>query len=194
VVFQADPTMVPAGALVISFFDDADQAGDLGWHTEGPNGVQYGKVFVNPVLQNGGTPLTGELSVSSVLSHEVVEGWLDPTCSLWVDTNAGKLIAYEGADPVENDSYQIGVGQNPVRVSNFVYPNWFDAQAPKNSRFDYLGRVKGPFLMSKNGYYVSMAEGQPQQEFDDAEHYPAWKQKTKQYEAARTARRLKAVF
>jgi hypothetical protein len=186
---------VPAGARVLSLFDNADQAGDLGWHTESPTGQVYGKVFVEPVLTNGGFALTGALTVSSVLSHEVGELWADPTCALWADTTQNAAIAYELADPVESDSYSIAVGREPtteIAVSNFVYPAWFDAQAPAGSRFDYLGNLKAPFSMNKGGYYVVMTEGTTSQQFGD--EYPEWKLATKAHPAARTARRMKAGF
>src|ERR1700738_3690548 len=71
VVFYADPNQVPSAADRMVILDNADQAGALGYHDETPDGKPYGRVFVAPVLDHGGTALSGSLSVSAVLSHEV---------------------------------------------------------------------------------------------------------------------------
>lgn len=173
---------VPADAYVITLFDDADQADALGWHTESPQGKVYGKVFAKPVLDNGGDALTKPLSVASVLSHEVIEAYVDPTTALWAAADDGLLYAYEACDPVESDSY---VGMGDVTVSDFVTPAWFDPQG--HGRFDFLGRLSKPFTMTKGGYVVYMQGGQESQRF--GEHYPDWRLAMKGHPASRTARR-----
>jgi hypothetical protein len=59
----------------------------------------------------------------------------------------GRLYAYETADPVEEQTYQI----DGVAVSNFVTPHWFDPAA-HGVPLDYLGRLKHPFQLAKGGY------------------------------------------
>jgi hypothetical protein len=54
VIYLRDEMHAPPGSAVLGVLDNADQAGDLGWHTEGPDGTVYGRVFVQPVLANGG--------------------------------------------------------------------------------------------------------------------------------------------
>jgi hypothetical protein len=183
--------VTPAGSYVIGVLDDADQAGDLGWHSEGPGGVVYGRVFVRPVLQNGGSIMTTGLSVASVLSHEVLETIGDQHCNLWADVGDGTAIAYEVGDPVESDSYPLVIaaagGESiTAMVSNFVLPAWFDPMAPHTARFDYMQLTKGPFQVRDTGYVIVLAEGSVSQHW--GEHYPAWKKETKAQETSRTAR------
>lgn len=188
---------------IIGIMDDADQAGDLGWHTEGPDASVYGRVFARPVLSNGGNALTASLSVCSVLSHEAIETLGDRTCNGWMQRADGTLVATELADPVESDSYLVTIeaeGASPVlqgTVSNFVFPRWFDPDAPamaSNSGyfgnlagFDYMGMLESPFEVRSNGYVITMSGGTVSEQW--GEEYPAWRRATKESRWARTARR-----
>ena len=135
-------TFLPQGGAgarygaIIGILDDADQAGDLGWHAEGPDADVYGRVFARPVLSNGGNALTADLSVCSVLSHEAIEVLGDPACDLWAQRADGLLIARELCDPVESDSYRMtitaqGGEQVTGTVSDFALPAWFDPTPPR---------------------------------------------------------------
>ena len=190
VIYSSTVQDAAPGSWVIAVLDDADQAGDLGWHTEDQGDLVYGRVFARPALDAGGTALSGEYAVSSVLSHEVLESFSDPSCSLWAQTLQGPLVAYEVCDPVESDGYTITVGGWPVQVSNFVTPSWFDPQASSTDRFDYLGNVHAPFTMSKGGYWVQMQNGKVSQKF--GESFPEWKKATKLADTSRAARRRNA--
>lgn len=55
--------------------DDAEERaeGYLGYHIEDDNGVRWGRVYTKPILEDGGTMLGGDNSVSVTLSHEVIE-------------------------------------------------------------------------------------------------------------------------
>ena len=187
----SDPKI--AGSAVIGIFDDADQAGDLGWHTEVTGDVVYGRVFAQPVLANAGGILAGALSIASVLSHEVCETALDSACDLWADAGAGTAYARELCDPVESDSYEItvGTGVNAITatVSNFVTPAWFDPNASGGEEFDYMKLLTSPFQVRSTGYVVTETEGSVSQTF--GREYPEWRRATKNYPLARTARRLK---
>lgn len=188
VVYAADANSAPPGSWVIAVLNDADQAGALGCHDVTNNDVINGKVFVRPVLDNGGNALTASLSVASVLSHEVLETFVDPYCNVWHDTLAGYSIAREAGDPVESDSYAIPIDGTPVMVSNFVTEKWFDPFARKGSGgFDYLGRCTAPFQMTRGGYIIKMRDGRVTQQF--GEHFPEWKRAGKEFALARTARR-----
>lgn len=175
------------GSWVVSVLDDADQADALGWHTEEQGDLIYGRVFARPVLDNGGDVLTQQLSVASVLSHEVLETFADPNCNTWKDSGQGFMVAYEVADPVESDSYPVQVGKTQVTVSNFVTPAWFDPNARSGDRFDFLDSVSEPYEMTSGGYYVKMAEGKVSQVF--GEHYEEWRKEMKKADTARSARR-----
>lgn len=180
-------SLAPAGSWVISLLDDPDQADALGWHTEDSGDLIYGRVFARPVLDNGGDALTKQLSVASVLSHEVLETLVDPHCNTWSDSGSGYAVATEVCDPVESDSYAINYRGRAITVSNFVTPHWFDPNAAPGETLDYLHKVSKPFQMSKGGYIVVMKEGKVSQQF--GEHYPAWRKATKKVDTARAARR-----
>lgn len=176
---------------IITVMDDTDQAGDLGWHTEGPDASYYGRVFARPVLENGGDALTNDLSVCSVLSHECLETLLDRSCDLWAQAPDGTLFAYELGDPVESDSYAMAIttatGETVAgTVSNFVLPSWFD-ETPAPGPHDYMGLVTEPFQVRSTGYAIVMSGGVVSQQW--GEHYPAWRKATKEALGARTARR-----
>lgn len=151
--------VVPEGEMQIIVMDDADQAGALGYHTQDPQGNPWGRVFVNPVTKSGGTWFSGALSVSVVLSHEVIETFMDSSVNLWADMTDGEHeVAYEFCDPVEADAYEIDVTSKDgvvhhISVSNFVTEHWFDAYAT-NEKLDYMDRTPGPLKMSKGGYMV----------------------------------------
>lgn len=196
VIYMNAGSDVPPGSWVISVLDDADQADALGWHTEDQGDVIYGRVFAKPVLDHGGDALTQPLSVASVLSHEVLETFVDPHVNLLADDTKGTAYALEVGDPVESDSYTISIrprGQTlavPVTVSNFALPAWFDPLATSGP-YDYMGKVTKPFQMTSGGYVVYLKEGQWQQK--TGESYPAWKLQTKKSDTSRTARRVKNV-
>lgn len=176
---------------IIGILDDADQAGDLGWHTEGPGADVYGRVFARPVLENGGDALTNMLSVCSVLSHEVIEVLGDAACNGWAQRADGLLIARELCDPVESLSYPVSVASRTTTVrgtvSDFVLPAWFDPDAHPADQFDWLSRLSEPFQVRPDGYVIVMSGGTVTAQWGD--RYPAWRKATKAHQAARTARR-----
>jgi hypothetical protein len=184
-----DVTGLPSGANVITIFDNADQAGDLGYHSENPGGIVWGRVFAEPVLQNGGNALTDALSVCSVLSHELLETVADPACNRWCDTGNGYAVALELADPTESDSYPVTIGSVTATVSNFVLPPWFDPDAAPASQFDWMALASSPFEVRSTGYVLKLTEGTVSQSF--GEQYPAWRKATKESGLARTSRRLR---
>jgi hypothetical protein len=195
VIFHPDPTTVPAGSWTLAVVDNPDQAGALGYHTEDP-GAQiggqpyvHGFVFVDPVLDNGGTDVVGENSVSAVTSHEACELFIDPNCQMWADNGQGTAYALEVADACEQDSYTISKGTSrPISVSNFLLPGWFDPMTPAGTPVDYLRKLPAPFTLDAGGYVVKMVEGQASQQFGELS--PTWKQEAHALVGSRGARRM----
>jgi hypothetical protein len=191
-------TAMPSPGLgldaLIGILDDADQAGDLGWHTEGPGARVYGRVFARPVLENGGNALTDGLSVCSVLSHECIEVLGDPACNRWAQSASGTLVAVELADPVESDSYRITIDAGAEKVtgtvSDFALPGWFDP-ADDSGKTDHCGLTTAPFEVRATGYVIVMDDGQVSEKW--GREYPAWRRATKQ-SPARTSRRNSSVI
>jgi len=180
----------PAGTFIIGILDNADQAGDLGWHTLG-----YGRVFAKPVLQAGGNALTDTLSVCSVLSHEALETFGDLYANDWSDLGNCTCYAKELADPVESDSYQLTVAapggdQVTGTVSNFVLPSWFDLEG--TGPYDQMGLLTQPFEVRPDGYVVAMTDGYTTEQW--GEKYPAWRKATKASPSSRTSRRHAKSF
>jgi hypothetical protein len=133
-------------------------------------------------LNHGGTPLTGSMSVSSVLSHKVCEWFADRFLNLWADGPKGEY-SVEICDPVENDSYDI----DGVSVSNFVTPRYFDPLAPAGSQFDYLKKLTKPFTITTGGYIQIRNAGVVKSIF--GARYPKWKRPLKEFPAARSYKR-----
>lgn len=173
---------VPPDGFLVAVLVDPDLAGADGYHSEAPDGRAYARVFT------AGQTLD-EISVA--ISHELLEPLEDQSVNRWADDGRGTLYAVEISDPVEGDTYGIdlGDGQPPVMVSNFVTPAWFDPWAPADARFDHLGMLRAPFeLRTENGgYAVVMSNGK-------RSTLPASAAMTegKRHPAARTARRLRS--
>jgi|SRR5215217_2393269 len=153
---------IPDDADILTILDQSDSPGHVGYHRVTPDGRPYLRVFVHPILIHGGEFLTGSLSVSSVMSHEICEWFVDRFLNVWVDGPDGQY-ALEICDPVAEDTYEI----DGVSVSNFVYRPFFDPQAPLTSQFDHLRIVKTPFTarpgchlhVQKNGKLQSIRGG-----------------------------------
>lgn len=189
VAFYADAAKVPVSACVLYAFDDADQAGALGYHDEDPMGRYFGKIFAKTILDNGGTLMSGGLSVAATFSHEALEMWMDAPCNRWCQRADGTLVALELGDPVENDYYLTTVGSSSVALSNFVTPQWFDSYA-HGSRYDFLRKCSTPFQMTPYGYMITMTAGKVSDVF--GEHYPEWKKAMKRAnKSSRLSRRHK---
>jgi len=166
VAFYSNENLVPSTAAKIYIFDNADQAGALGYHTETMSGVVFGKVFAKTIKDYGLPTLykanaQKSITISSVLSHEVIELFVNPYVNLWSDgpqISQGNEYSYEACDAVEGDVYQITITAKPsniiVSVSNFLYPEYFDTASPSTVKLDYLGLIKTPFTMTSNGYMV----------------------------------------
>jgi hypothetical protein len=186
VVFYTDPAAIPAtahGIAIVDTIQDQPQ-GVLGFHTEDQGGRLWGVVAAKPELDNGKQVTSGDWSVSGVLSHEVLEMFVDPNCNLWASNDKGSAYSFEVCDPVEAPSYTV----SGVSVSNFVTPSWFDPLAPATAQFDKLGLLKAAFSILKGGYVVYETAGKEQQQFGT--EFPEWRKEMKSGPLARTRLRL----
>ena len=132
------------GAWTMIFFDNADEAGDLGYHDIHKNGMPLGKVFVLPTIEGGD-------KVSVTAAHELAEMLIDPSANLWSDGPRRSLWGYEVCDAVEEDEFDI----QGVAMSNFVYPAYFELfrlGKRKTTPYDYMNKVKQPFEIRPGGY------------------------------------------
>jgi hypothetical protein len=186
VTFYNKASDVPAGAFGVAIVNTIDDqpSGVLGVHT-----ADWGLVATQPEFANGAQVLTGDWSVSSTLSHEVLEIFVDPACNLWADNGQGKAYSLEVCDPVEAPTYTV----SGVSVSNFVTPSWFDPLAPSGAQFDKRGQVTAPFTMAAGGYVTYAKAGHVQQDWGTT--YPGWRQTMKEGQTGgRGHRRLLASW
>ena len=173
----------------ISLFDnDVEQQDAYGWHWVTDDGKPYARVFLDPILDQGGRWLRSSLSVSATVSHEACELIGDPAANQWAQTARGGLYAVELCDPVESDCYDVRLRNgSTVSVSDFVYPAWFNPFAPAGSRFDHMRVLTKPFEVASDGYAMQMTGGRVRNKYGRS--YPRWRKDTKRAYGSRTRAR-----
>jgi len=136
---------LPTGAWLLGVFDDADQAGALGYHDLTRYGQPLGKVFARATMEDHG-------KWTVTFTHELLEMLADPNINLCAfDEVARRLYAYEVCDAVEADA--LGYDIDGVTVTDFVLPGWFEPQhVSKTESFAFKSKVKGPFHLMPGGY------------------------------------------
>jgi hypothetical protein len=148
-MFASRNQTVPTTAWLISMLDNSDYYGALGYHDETSSGRPYGRVFAKDDITYG-------YSWTVTLSHELLEMMLDPYINLTVfaqdSATSGLIYAYEVCDACEDDS--LGYTINGVKVSDFVYPAWFDIMITDYTgvKFDHMSRLTAPFQLYTGGY------------------------------------------
>ena len=188
---------IPGYAWVLNMIDnDASVPGALGYHTEQNDHIN-GFVMAQPVLTNGGVPLVfdptnpGRYTVSATLSHECLEVIVDRFVNLYAD-NGNVSFSLECCDPVESNSYGVNVNGVLVAVSDFCFPNFFNAQATAtNSPFSYMKSVSAPFTLAPGGYAIvrTGGPGTEQQIFAKEKPMPQWRKDQKRSEFSRAYKR-----
>jgi hypothetical protein len=139
------------------FLDNADAPGALAYHDEEQD-TPLAKVFVDTIRQ-------ANASLAVAASHELVEMLVDPLCDCYAVTHDPQtLVAYEAADPVEDDS--LGFDVAGFTMSDFVYPAWFDVtRAAGSTRFDHQGVLDRPLQVHSGGYTITLTNGAVSQNF-----------------------------
>ncbi len=209
--FYSDPTKIPGYAYRAAIIDNDTQVqGAAGYHSEDADHPDLFVMAEVIIKQGNGVVLFDpsnpqNMTVSSVLSHEVCELAGDRFANFWADDGKGNLWALETADGVQDQSYVINVpnsfaasilhqvmkttiASTPVSMSNFVFPSYFNSQADNtNKPFDYLKQLTAPFTISKGGYSILMKEGKVSQKF--GKQISPWVKKMKTSELSRYAKR-----
>lgn len=103
--------------------------------------------------------------VSTAISHELCETAGDLACNLWADDGAHEW-ARELCDAVESNLYPVdlGDGQPPVHVSDFLLPAFFATGAPAPYTHMQAQDMAGsypsaPFATAAGGYQIQRASG-----------------------------------
>jgi hypothetical protein len=152
-VFVPRKRKPPRHAYRIDVKDKAqpEDAGYFGYHFQ-EDGYPIASIFADVDLKDDGT-------ISDTMSHEILEMLVDPAVNLYAYRPASGDIPdrgyfYEVCDPVQCVHYKI----DGVKVTNFVYPSWYEYVWPRGSRkFDHLGKIKEPFEILK-GCYADVRE------------------------------------
>ncbi len=145
---SAVPAVTTGGAITpdpspLTMQNTLDVDGAAGYHDEA-RGLARGFVATPP----NAPILVGSNADSVTASHEALEMFANPATNLNVDMPDGSSTWRELCDAVENDTYEI----DGVSVSNFLYPAWFDGEAPAGTKLDHLGKLSKPFTMTSGGY------------------------------------------
>ena len=140
----------PPGAWWLAILDDAKHATTLGVHDKTDEGLPLGKVFARTAQQN-------KVPWSIPASHELLEMLVDPeiNLSVFVQTSGthGVLYSYEVCDACQGTRFAYEI--DGVKVSNFVYPTWFQSfRRPGSARFDHRRRLKRPVPHLLSGGYI----------------------------------------
>lgn len=144
---------VPEDRCLMLIVDDIPEAPNaLAYHSITPAGRPMLRLGWETIKANGGTLIKGGGSMSSAMSHEVLETIGDPYVGWWSDFDGTREIALEVCDPVQGDSYEI----DGIAVSNFVGPRYF-SQGP--GPYDYMGSLTAPLTLSPGGYIVLREDG-----------------------------------
>ena len=137
----ASATDIRAGERVFAILATLpDAPGDIAYHSVDGNGVPFALLAITTC----DTVLGSGSSVSSSVSHEVVEEDGDPGCNRWADNGAGTEHAIELCDAVETQSYAITAQNGTVAyVSDFLLDAWFVPNAPGPYSFMSLAKMAG---------------------------------------------------
>jgi hypothetical protein len=195
--FYADPSTVPSNWWLFTMIDnDNSVPGALGYHTLNDQGQVIAFIMAQPILtpSAGGVVLfdpknPNNYSVSGCLSHECLEALLDKYCDLYAVDNT-TMYAFEICDPCEDTNIVVQVSGQSVFVSDFVCPEYFNAENTTGP-FDYCRKLTAPFSLTSGGYCVSgTSPSNLTQVF--GEEMPDWRRAMKKSPFSRASRRLGA--
>ena len=126
--------------------DNTDQAGFLGYHDITETGQPLGKIFA-------GTDALFQSSWTVTASHELLEMIVDPNINLTATKSnqdgTHTLYAYEVCDACDAD--QFGYEIDGIKVSNFVFPSWFQEFSGPGTVYDFCHKITAPFQLLPGG-------------------------------------------
>lgn len=147
VIFYPSGQQPPAGSWLLGIFDNSDQAGALGYHDLTAEGLPLGKIFAGTDAQYGS-------NWTVTASHELLEMLGDPDINLTVfrqnNDGSGVLYAYETCDACEDDQFAYDI--NGIKVSDFVFPSWFEDFHKAGTQYDYGKKINAAFGLLVGGY------------------------------------------
>src|SRR5581483_1655492 len=139
---------VSGGSELVQVLDDTDIPADAGYHTVDGSDTEIIKVFAKTITDGGGGVLNGpggglgSYCVARVLSHEVLETFIDPKVQLYAEDFGGHVWMMEVGDVANPFGYDLG----GVTVSDFGLPEWWDSLSTASS-YSYDDNIPGPFSL-----------------------------------------------
>lgn len=142
----SDVKELPDDGVLVAYSPTIETPGNLAEHWF--DGRPAALVLAAPGMQ------LREIQVAG--AHELDETDVDSDTSQFRTLPSGNRIALEVDDPTQGDETPIdlGDGGDPVWVSNYVLPAWFDASSPPGTKLDALGLISTPFYVRPGGYAV----------------------------------------
>jgi hypothetical protein len=152
-IFVGKDNQSPDGYSQLLVLDTSDDASALGYHDLTEAGFPLGKSFAKSDIDGG-------YSWTVTLSHELLEMLADPDLNLsaQVDGPDGrmKFYGYEICDAVEGDQY--GYLIDGVKVSDFVFPAYFEGFHKDGKQYDYRNLLKLPCPAMLDDGYLSVMD------------------------------------
>jgi hypothetical protein len=128
---------------------NAADSGALAEHGDDPEGEPTIDIYEDLIAKFGIGPEcpTLEDAVAAAASHELVEQRLDPKCDRTATLPDGRVVAIEGCDQVQAQTYR----KSGVCVSNFNRRSNFSIDSDA-APYDYLGAQTAQFQCEPGGY------------------------------------------
>jgi len=142
-----DPVLTQQDACPLIIYDKPDEPDALGYHSLQAKAQVFGKAFLDPIHSSGGSLIDGANSLSTTLSHEVLEMVGNPYVNFWADMDDGNQEGIELCDRVEADAYTI----DGVAVSNFLGPRAFRSGP---GPYDWMTLLQSPWELRPGGYVI----------------------------------------
>jgi hypothetical protein len=155
-VFTPSTQTPKASSWWIILLDSLDVAGALGYHDTTPSGLPLAKVDVH----------ASGAHWSITASHELLEMLVDPEINSCVQISPSQFLATEVCDAPEGDAYAYDF--HGVKLSDYVYPEYFFGAAPSGTIFDHSHAIAKPYQILQDGYlsYIDFSAGGGWQQVD----------------------------
>lgn len=156
--YYRDAKDVPEGSCIFTWVDDdRDVPGALGYHSQAGN-QPYSILMARIILEEAGGGVIdvkeGGCSCASVFGHELFELGINPNVVDWVEMPDGRFLAKEVCDPVQDGIVLVTLDSGVVvAMSDAVYPEYFDMQAPEGGVYSLNGFSR-PLGRSSGGYQI----------------------------------------
>lgn len=155
---------------VVTFNNVSDVQNAIGYHTEAA-GVPEAFVSVQTAVQY-------HFRWGVVATHELAEMLVDPEatsadntrneCDIFNGCTNATFYAREVCDPVQSETYRLG----PLHVSDFVYRNWFEPDAP--GPYDAGRHLGSPLSLAPSSYMIVYRDGAWQEPNTFPKHFGNW--------------------